>query len=62
MYFGPPVTFALDRGITDKNWRAADDTGDEPDSDVDDLDALDGALEQLDDELTLLDELEEADL
>lgn len=61
LYFGPPVTFTLDRGITDKNWRAADGTGDESDSDLEDLDALDGALEQLDEDLTLLDELEGAD-
>lgn len=61
LYFGPPVTFTLDRGLTDKNWRNSDDPIEESDSDVEELKALEDELEQLQDELTLLDELEEAD-
>lgn len=52
--FGPPVTFTLDRGITDKNWRTLGEAIEESGSDVE-------AIEALDDELTLFDILEGVD-
>lgn len=50
LHFGPPVTFELNRGITDSHWRAPGETTEEAEE-----------FEALDDQLSLLDELEGAD-
>lgn len=59
LFFGPPVTFDLDRGITDNLWRNPGQTSEDAEHAAE---AAEEEFDDLDDEISLLDELETAEL